>query len=269
MLGSVETGGCCYLGSELRRVFLNRRLALPRLRSHPYTAVHRLGSRLGLSSVASSPHWVPSSHPKRSFPSFLNSLPRLAASGRLPLLPPRLAQRLILLSAHPQPVQQHPQLARHRHHRSPFGFLPFTLLVSTLRQPHTPALQVRVRPAPAQDVMRPLHQQRSQIRVSLFADRQLRLTLGRVPPLGHHPQIAPHIPATLKPSFVSQRQHIRQRDQITHSPHLLQPLDLAILLPHRRDPVIIFLNPHGQRLDLHHQGSQRPFHRFRQPFQHF
>src|SRR5205823_4234357 len=62
---------------------------------------------------------------------------------------------LIDLAAYPQPMQQHRQLTRYRHHGP---LLRFLFPLSRNLQP--PSLQVRFRSSPAQYVLGALHQQR-------------------------------------------------------------------------------------------------------------
>ena len=88
-----------------------------------------------------------------------------------------MAQRFVSLSTHPQTMQQDRQLSRGRDHGS---FL--AILSATLRQLQAPAPQIAVRSKRSQNVVRTLHQQRSQIRITFLADVQLRLALPRVSP---------------------------------------------------------------------------------------
>jgi hypothetical protein len=60
-------------------------------------------------------------------------------------------------------MQQHRQLSRRRNHGS---FLP--ILPATLRQLQTPTAQIAVRSKRPQNVVRSLHQQRSQIRIAFL-----------------------------------------------------------------------------------------------------
>jgi transposase len=67
-----------------------------------------------------------------------------------------VAQRFVNLSAHPQPMQQHRQLARHRNH------CPFLGVFSSSRgELLSPPPQITTFPKRSQNVVRPLHQQRS------------------------------------------------------------------------------------------------------------
>src|SRR5205814_2807823 len=59
---------------------------------------------------------------------------------------PAVAQRFVHFSAHPQPVQQHRQLPRHRHDRPLLG-----ILAAALVQLQSPALQIRIRATPVQN----------------------------------------------------------------------------------------------------------------------
>jgi hypothetical protein len=72
-----------------------------------------------------------------------------------------------------------------------------------------------------------LHQQKSQIRVPLFADVQLRLTLAGVAPARPQAQIAAHVTAVLEALRIFDRQNIRQCDQCSDSIYLLQQCSLG------------------------------------------
>ena len=102
-----------------------------------------------------------------------------------------VAQRFVHFSAHPQAMQQHRELSRGRNHGS---FLP--ILPATLGQLQTPAPQIAVRSKRTQNVVRSLHQQRSQIRIAFLADVHLRLALAGVPPSRLQPHIAAHVAAS-------------------------------------------------------------------------
>src|SRR4029434_5881176 len=101
-----------------------------------------------------------------------------------------VAQRLVHFPAHPQPVQQHRQLTSHRHHRTLLR-----ILAPAGGQLQPPALQIRIRTAPAQNAVRRLHQQRAQVDIALLADPQLRLALAGFALLGPQAHIAAHVPA--------------------------------------------------------------------------
>src|SRR6266478_3970779 len=59
---------------------------------------------------------------------------------------PAVAQRFVHFSAHPQAVQQHRQLPRHRHDRSLLG-----ILAAALGQLQSPTLKIRIRAPPVQN----------------------------------------------------------------------------------------------------------------------
>ena len=80
-----------------------------------------------------------------------------------------VVQRFIHFSAYPQVMQQHRQLSGRRDDR-PFLSVP----ASTLRELQAPASEITVHPEGAQNVLRSLHQQRAQIRITFLADMQLR-----------------------------------------------------------------------------------------------
>src|SRR5271166_5458732 len=84
----------------------------------------------------------------------------------------RVAQRFINFSTDPQPMQQHCQLASRRND-GPF----LSILATTLGQLQTPASQIAISSKRAKYVVRSLHQQGSQIGITLFADVHLRLAL--------------------------------------------------------------------------------------------
>ena len=108
-----------------------------------------------------------------------------------------VVQRFVRFSAHPQVMQQHRELSC----GGDDGSL-LSALSATLGQFQSPASQVTVDAERPQDVLRSLHQQRSQIGVSLFADMQLRLAPPRVAPSWLQSQIAAHV-ATFTTSSVS------------------------------------------------------------------
>ena len=81
-----------------------------------------------------------------------------------------IVQRFVRFSAHPQVMQQHRQLSCGGDDRSLLPALP-----AAFGQPQSPASQVTVDAEWSQDVLRSLHQQRSQIGIAFFADVQLRL----------------------------------------------------------------------------------------------
>src|SRR5271156_1093409 len=87
-----------------------------------------------------------------------------------------IAQWFVYLAAHPQPMEQYRQLARHGNHRSFLG-----VFSSSLSQLPAPSPQITVFSKWPQNVMRPLHHHRSQIPVSFFADVLLWFALPGVP----------------------------------------------------------------------------------------
>ena len=70
-------------------------------------------------------------------------------------------------------MQQDGQLTRDRDHGA---FLP--ALTSVLSQLHAPSAQIAVDSPGAENVVRSLHQEGSQVRIALFADVHLRLALS-------------------------------------------------------------------------------------------
>src|SRR5579871_880761 len=113
-------GGCCHLQSDLGET------ASPRWIGR-FSAVTR--TRLRLDSLTPALQFV-----LRSF------------GGEA-------IERLINLTGHPQARQQHRQLARHRHHSSPFA-----VLAAARSQLQSPSSQSTVGGQPTQYVMRCLHQ---------------------------------------------------------------------------------------------------------------
>ncbi len=75
-----------------------------------------------------------------------------------------VAQRFVHLSTHPQPMQQDRQLACRGNHGSLLPILP-----APLGQFQAPPSQIAVRSKRAQNVVRTLHQQRSQIGIAFLA----------------------------------------------------------------------------------------------------
>src|SRR5882757_1297956 len=136
-----------------------------------------------------------------------------------------VVQRFVRFSAHPQMMQQHRQLSCGGDNGS---LLP--ALSAAFGQPQSPAPQITVDPEWSQDVLRSLHQQRAQIRIAFFANVHLRLALSRVPPSRLQSQIATHIATLAKTMRIFQRQHVRQRDQRTHTLDLFQQRGLRITL---------------------------------------
>jgi len=99
-------------------------------------------------------------------------------------------------------------------------------------------------------VLRSLHQQRPQIRVTFFADVHLRLALTRVSSSRLQPQIAAHIVALAEAMRVFQRQQKRQRDSPAHAFPLLQQRHLRIsLLCQILDALVVFHDALAQRLN--------------------
>ena len=70
-------------------------------------------------------------------------------------------------------MQQHCQLSCRGHNRSLL-----TVSSTALRQFQSPAPEITVGTEWSQDMLRSLHQQRPQIRISLFTDVQLRFALS-------------------------------------------------------------------------------------------
>src|ERR1700756_5181747 len=118
-------------------------------------------------------------------------------------------------------MEQNSQLPRNRDN---CPLLP--TLASVLSQLHSPPAQVAVDSPWSEYVVSSLHQQCSQVRIALFADMHLRLTLPRVTPSGLETHVTGCIPALAKTVWIFQRQHVRERDQGSHSLDLLQPLSL-------------------------------------------
>ena len=69
----------------------------------------------------------------------------------------------------------------------------------------SPATQVATRTEGAQDVMRRLHHERAQIRVSVFADSHLRIRFVRLMLLGLQPEVAANLPTVEKTIAIIQR----------------------------------------------------------------
>src|SRR5580700_3873436 len=86
--------------------------------------------------------------------------------------PLRIAQRFVDFSTDPQSMQQHCQLTSRRNDGA---FL--SRLAAALGQFQTPSSQIAVSSKRAKYVVCPLHEQRSQVRIALFADVHLRLAL--------------------------------------------------------------------------------------------
>ena len=142
-------------------------------------------------------------------------------------------------------MQQHRQLSCGRHDRS---FLP--ALPAALRQLQSPTSEITVDAKWSQDVLRSLHQQRSQIGIAFFADMQLRLAPPRVAPSRLQAQITTHVPTFTKAMRIFQRQQERQRDQRAYALDLLQQRHLRItLLCQILDALVVFHNALAQRLD--------------------
>src|SRR5690606_17283283 len=71
-----------------------------------------------------------------------------------PLAPPALVIRIVDAPAHPQPVHEHRELSRHRHHRSLLG-----VLAPARTDPLAVAPQITLRPVRTQNVVRRADQQ--------------------------------------------------------------------------------------------------------------
>src|SRR6202041_103572 len=67
-------------------------------------------------------------------------------------------------------------------------------------------------PQGAENMVRSLHQECSQVRIALFADVHLRLALSRVTPSRLETNVAGGIPALAKTVWIFQRQHIGEGD---------------------------------------------------------
>ena len=80
-----------------------------------------------------------------------------------------VVERLVPLSTYPQPMQRHRQFAS----GGDDGSL-LSTLAATLSQPQSPSSQIAVSPKLPEDVLRPLHQQRSQIGIALFTARKIK-----------------------------------------------------------------------------------------------
>ena len=108
----------------------------------------------------------------------------------------------------------------------------------------------------SQDVLCPLHQQRSQIGIAFFADVHLRLALPGVSPPWLQSEVATHVATLAKAMRVFQRQHEGQRDQCAHTLDLLQQFDLRItLLRQLLDASLYRANLFAQRLQRRQQTA--------------
>src|SRR5271155_1430388 len=87
-----------------------------------------------------------------------------------------IAQWFVYLAAHPQPMEQYRQLARHGHYCSFLGIFP-----SSFPKLSSPSPQITVFSKGPQNVMGALHHHGSQIAVSFFTDSLLWFTLPGVP----------------------------------------------------------------------------------------
>src|ERR1051325_2127496 len=105
-------------------------------------------------------------------------------------------------------MQQHCQLSCRGHNRS-FLSVPST----SLRQIQYPASEIAVHTERSQDMLCSLHQQRPQIRISLFADMQLRLALSRVSASWLQSQIATHVTALAEAVRIFHRQQERRSEE--------------------------------------------------------
>src|ERR1700755_1914346 len=103
-------------------------------------------------------------------------------------------------------------------------------LASVLSQLHSPPAQVAVDSPWPEYMVSSLHQQCSEVRIALFTDMHLRLTLPRVPSPRLETHVTGCISALAETMWIFQRQHVRKRDQGSHSLDLLQPLSLWILV---------------------------------------
>jgi hypothetical protein len=86
---------------------------------------------------------------------------------------------------------------------------------------------------------------------------ELRLAAARIPAPGTQTQITAHVAAAAKSVRVFQRQYIGQRDQRSHTFHLLEQADLGILfLSDLFDRPVVCGDPLVQRFDLPQQRFQ-------------
>src|ERR1019366_2909374 len=103
-----------------------------------------------------------------------------------------------------------------------------SILATPLGQFQTPSSQIAVSAEWAEYVVRPLHQQRSQIRIALFADVHLRLALPGVSTSRLQSDIATRVATLAETMRVFQRQHVGQGNQ--SALHLLEQSSLRIAL---------------------------------------
>src|SRR5579863_4180098 len=142
-----------------------------------------------------------------------------------------------------------------------------TVSSTALRQFQSPASEITVDPERSQDMLRPLHQQRPQIRIAFLADVQLRFALSRFPASRMQSQIATHVATLAEAMGIFQRQQKRQRDQRAYPLDLLQQLDLRVTrLRQRFDSVVVLHNAFAQFFDRRQQRLQRPLQLWTQPF---
>src|ERR1700679_1145670 len=99
-------------------------------------------------------------------------------------------------------MQQDGQFTGARYH---CAFLP--TFASVPSQLHAPSAQVAVDSPGAENVVRSLHQECSQVRIALFADVHLRLALSRVTPSRLETHVAGGIPALAKTVWVYLSHH--------------------------------------------------------------
>src|SRR5262249_32867694 len=163
-----------------------------------------------------------------------------------------IAQWLVHLSTHPQPMEQYRQLSPHRHHRSFLG-----IFSSALRQLQPPSPQITVCSKRSQNVMRSLHHHGSQVPVSFFADFLLWFALPGVPASRPQPQKTADLATLREPIRVFYGEDIGQRDLCSHSLHLLGQRHLRVtLLGDFLHPLVVFLDALVQRFDFSKQRLQ-------------
>src|SRR5262249_10989970 len=152
----------------------------------------------------------------------------------------------------PPRMQQSRRLAPPRHYRSLLGVFP-----SSRGELLPPAPQITVFSKRPQNVVRPLHQKRPQILVTLFADVHLRLTFAGVPPPRLQPHKTSRVATLAKPMWVLEGQHIGRGDEVAHTLHLFEQRRLRIrLFGHLCNPPIVFLDAFVERFHLSQQRLQ-------------
>jgi hypothetical protein len=135
----------------------------------------------------------------------------------------RSAQRLIDLTAHPEAVHQHGQLASHCHD-SPF----FRVLPTAGHQGLAPAPEIRIGAKVSQYVLRAPHQKPPQEVIARFGNGQLRPTLPGIVAPRPQAEVTADIAAPLKSMRIVDGQYKRQAGQCTYSVDLLDQLSPRI-----------------------------------------